>query len=42
MADAKAVSTPIATTEVLKLSDGSPPADQNYTVKLLGPYNISL
>jgi hypothetical protein len=36
MADAKAVSTPIATTEVLKLSDGSPPADPKLYRKALG------
>ncbi|KAL0318105.1 UNVERIFIED_CONTAM: Retrovirus-related Pol polyprotein from transposon RE2 [Sesamum calycinum] len=36
MADAKAVSTPIATTEVLKLSDGSPPADPKFYRQALG------
>lgn len=36
MADAKAVSTPIATTEVLKLSDGSPPADPKLYRQALG------
>ncbi|CAL1394656.1 unnamed protein product [Linum trigynum] len=36
MADAKAVSTPIVTTEVLKFSDGSPPTDPKLYRQALG------
>ncbi|KAL0284190.1 UNVERIFIED_CONTAM: Retrovirus-related Pol polyprotein from transposon RE2 [Sesamum radiatum] len=42
MADAKAVSTPIATTEVLKLSDGSPPLILNYRQALGSLQYLSL